>query len=426
MPLTDTAIRRAIPGDKPRKLTDGLGMYLEVAPSGGKWWRLKYRVAGVEKRLSLGTYPETSLKSAREKRDEARALIAQGIDPSDLRKASKAQAQADAAQAQRAAEGLPQQDSFEQIAREWYETRKDDWSPSYGEKIMRRLEADVFPWLGDKPINTLTPPMVLAVLRRVEKRGVVETAHRALEHCSQVFRYAVATGRVESDPARDLKDALRRPMVKHFAAITSPERLGTLLRAIHSYNGTPVVNAALRLLPLLLLRPGELRQGEWAEIDLAGSTWAVPAARMKRQKVGKLYGKPHLVPLARQAVAILEELQPITGRGAMVFRGERSHERPMSDAAINAALRALGFSADEVTGHGFRATARTMLVERLGVAESVVEAQLAHAVRDNLGRAYNRTEFVAERVDMMQRWADYLDELRQDATAVPLPRRATA
>jgi len=401
-------------------------MYLEVAPSGGKWWRLKYRVAGVEKRLSLGTYPETSLKSAREKRDEARALIAQGIDPSDLRKASKAQAQADAAQAQRAAEGLPQQDSFEQIAREWYETRKDDWSPSYGEKIMRRLEADVFPWLGDKPINTLTPPMVLAVLRRVEKRGVVETAHRALENCSKVFRYAVATGRVESDPARDLKDALRRPMVKHFAAITSPERLGTLLRAIHSYNGTPVVNAALRLLPLLLLRPGELRQGEWAEIDLAGSTWAVPAARMKRQKVGKLYGKPHLVPLARQAVAILEELQPITGRGAMVFRGERSHERPMSDAAINAALRALGFSADEVTGHGFRATARTMLVERLGVAESVVEAQLAHAVRDNLGRAYNRTEFVAERVDMMQRWADYLDELRQDATAVPLPRRATA
>jgi integrase len=380
----------------------------------------------VEKRLSLGTYPETSLKSAREKRDEARALIAQGIDPSDLRKASKAQAQADAAQAQRAAEGLPQQDSFEQIAREWYETRKDDWSPSYGEKIMRRLEADVFPWLGDKPINTLTPPMVLAVLRRVEKRGVVETAHRALENCSQVFRYAVATGRVESDPARDLKDALRRPMVKHFAAITSPERLGTLLRAIHSYNGTPVVNAALRLLPLLLLRPGELRQGEWAEIDLAGSTWAVPAARMKRQKVGKLYGKPHLVPLARQAVAIFEELQPITGRGAMVFRGERSHERPMSDAAINAALRALGFSADEVTGHGFRATARTMLVERLGVAESVVEAQLAHAVRDNLGRAYNRTEFVAERVDMMQRWADYLDELRQDATAVPLPRRATA
>ena len=296
-------------------MTDGLGMYLEVAPSGGKWWRLKYRVAGVEKRLSLGTYPETSLKSAREKRDEARALIAQGIDPSDLRKASKAQAQADAAQAQRAAEGLPQQDSFEQIAREWYETRKDDWSPSYGEKIMRRLEADVFPWLGDKPINTLTPPMVLAVLRRVEKRGVVETAHRALENCSQVFRYAVATGRVESDPARDLKDALRRPMVKHFAAITSPERLGTLLRAIHSYNGTPVVNAALRLLPLLLLRPGELRQGEWAEIDLAGSTWAVPAARMKRQKVGKLYGKPHWAAAGFKDTLLRWKMKPEVDHG---------------------------------------------------------------------------------------------------------------
>ncbi|WP_406624129.1 tyrosine-type recombinase/integrase [Acidovorax sp. SDU_ACID1] len=417
MPLTDTAIRRALPGPKTQKLTDGQGMYLEVAPSGGKWWRLKYRLAGVEKRLSLGTYPETSLKAAREKRDAARALIVQGIDPSDARKASKAQAQVTEADAAREAAGLPPQDSFEQIAREWYETRREDWSPSYGQKIMRRLEADVFPWLGAQPIISITPPMVLAVLRRVEGRGVVETAHRALENCGQVFRYAVATGRIVSDPARDLKDALRRPMVKHFPAITSPQRLGTLLRAIHSYRGTPVVTAALKLLPMLLLRPGELRQGEWSEIDLAGAMWAVPAARMKREKAGKLYGKPHLVPLAHQAVAILEELQPVTGRGVMVFRGERTHARPMSDAAINAALRAMGFSADEVTGHGFRATARTMLVERLGVAETVVEAQLAHSVKDSLGRAYNRTEFVAERVAMMQRWADYLDELRADVPA---------
>lgn len=417
MPLTDTAIRRAIPGPKTQKLTDGQGMYLEVAPSGGKWWRLKYRIAGVEKRLSLGTYPDTSLKAAREKRDEARALILQGIDPSDLRKASKVQSQADEADAAREAAGLPPPNSFEQIAREWYETRRDDWSPTYGQKIMRRLEVDVFPWLGSKPITSITPPMVLAVLRRVEGRGVVETAHRALENCGQVFRYAVATGQIDSNPARDLKDALRRPMVKHFPAITSPERLGTLLRAIHSYRGTPVVNAALKLLPMLLLRPGELRQGEWPEIDLAGAMWSVPAARMKREKAGKLYGKPHLVPLARQAVAILEELQPITGRGPMVFRGERTHSRPMSDAAINAALRAMGFSADEVTGHGFRATARTMLVERLGIAESAVEAQLAHSVKDSLGRAYNRTEFIAERVAMMQRWADYLDELRADVPA---------
>jgi len=417
MPLTDTAIRRALPGPKTQKLTDGQGMYLEVAPSGGKWWRLKYRIAGVEKRLSLGTYPETSLKAAREKRDAARALIVQGIDPSDVRKASKTQAQVIEADAAREAAGLPPQDSFEQIAREWYETRREDWSPSYGQKIMRRLEVDVFPWLGAQPIISITPPMVLAVLRRVEGRGVVETAHRALENCGQVFRYAVATGRIVSDPARDLKDALRRPMVKHFPAITSPERLGTLLRAIHSYRGTPVVTAALKLLPMLLLRPGELRQGEWSEIDLAAAMWAVPAARMKRERAGKLYGKPHLVPLARQAVAILQELQPVTGRGVMVFRGERTHSRPMSDAAINAALRAMGFSADEVTGHGFRATARTMLVERLGVAEAVVEAQLAHSVKDSLGRAYNRTEFVAERVAMMQRWADYLDELRADVPA---------
>ncbi|MBU1354608.1 MAG: integrase arm-type DNA-binding domain-containing protein [Gammaproteobacteria bacterium] len=418
MPLTDTAIRRVIPGPKTQKLTDGQGMYLEVAPSGGKWWRLKYRIAGVEKRLSLGTYPDTSLKTARDKRDEARALIAQGIDPSDVRKASKVQTQAEEADAAREAAGLPAPNSFEQIAREWYETRREDWSPTYGQKIMRRLEVDVFPWLGFKPITSITPPMVLAVLRRVEGRGVVETAHRALENCGQVFRYAVATGQIVSNPARDLKDALRRPMVKHFPAITSPERLGTLLRAIHSYRGTPVVNAALKLLPMLLLRPGELRQGEWPEIDLEGALWSVPAARMKREKVGKLYGKPHLVPLARQAVAILEELHPVTGRGAMVFRGERTHTRPMSDAAINAALRAMGFSADEVTGHGFRATARTMLVERLGVAESVVEAQLAHSVKDSLGRAYNRTEFIAERVAMMQSWADYLDELRAEVPAV--------
>ncbi|WP_326538618.1 tyrosine-type recombinase/integrase [Pseudorhodoferax sp.] len=412
MPLTDTAIRKAVPGPKSRKLADGQGMYLEVAPSGGKWWRLKYRIAGVEKRLSLGTYPETSLKAAREKRDEARAAIVQGIDPSDLRKASKVQAQADHADAKRVAAGLPPPDSFKHVAQEWFDTRKDDWSESYGQKIMRRLEVDVYPWLGDTAMSAITPPMVLTVLRRIEGRGVVETAHRALENCGQVFRYAVATGRIESDPSRDLKDALRRPMVVHFPAITSPERLGTLLRAIYSYRGTPVVVAALRLLPMLLLRPGELRQGQWPEIDLAGALWSIPPSRMKREKAGKLFGKPHLVPLARQAVAIFEELHPVTGRGAMVFRGERSHERPMSDAAINAALRSMGFSNDEVTGHGFRATARTMLVERLGVPENVVEAQLAHAVKDNLGRAYNRTEFVAERVAMMQRWADYLDELR--------------
>lgn len=414
MPLTDTAIRKAMPGPKTRKLSDGKGLYLELSPAGGRWWRLKYRIAGVEKRISLGTYPETSLKAAREKMEEARALVAQGIDPSEARKVAKQEAAHQDEQAQREAQGLPLHGSFESVAREWFDTRKDEWAPTYAQKIFRRLEADVFPWLGKLPVQHITPPMVLEVLRKAENRGVIETAHRVLETCGQVFRFAVATGRIESNPARDLKDALRKPMVQHFAAITEPKRFGELLRAIDSYRGTPVVCAALRLMPLMLLRPGELRQAQWDEIDLHAATWTVPAARMKREKVGKIYGKPHIVPLPTQAVAIFEALKPLTEHSQYVFRGERSAQRPMSDAAINAALRTLGFSADEVTGHGFRASARTMIVERLGIAESVVEAQLAHSVRDNLGRAYNRTEFMEERVRMMQQWADYLDTLRND------------
>lgn len=412
MPLTDTAIRKAMPGPKTRKLSDGKGLYLELSPAGGRWWRLKYRIAGVEKRISLGTYPETSLKAAREKMEEARALVAQGIDPSEARRVAKQEAAHQDEQAQREAQGLPLHGSFESVAREWFDTRKDEWAPTYAQKIFRRLEADVFPWLGKLPVQHITPPMVLEVLRKAENRGVIETAHRVLETCGQVFRFAVATGRIESNPARDLKDALRKPMVQHFAAITDPKRFGELLRAIDSYRGTPVVCAALRLMPLMLLRPGELRQAQWGEIDLPAATWTVPAARMKREKVGKIYGKPHIVPLPTQAVTIFADLKPLTEHSTYVFRGERSAQRPMSDAAINAALRTLGFSADEVTGHGFRASARTMIVERLGIAESVVEAQLAHSVRDNLGRAYNRTEFMEERVRMMQQWADYLDTLR--------------
>ena len=412
MPLTDTAIRKAMPGPKTRKLSDGKGLYLELSPAGGRWWRLKYRIAGVEKRISLGTYPETSLKAAREKMEEARALVAQGIDPSQARKAAKQEAAHQDEQAQREAQGLPLHGSFESVAREWFDTRKDEWATTYAKKIFRRLEADVFPWLGKLPVPNITPPMVLDMLRKAENRGAIETAHRVLETCGQVFRFAVATGRIESNPARDLKDALRKPMVQHFAAITDPQRFGELLRAIDSYRGTPVVCAALRLMPLMLLRPGELRQAQWDELDLPAATWTVPAARMKREKVGKIYGQPHIVPLPRQAVAIFEALKPLTEHSPYVFRGERSAQRPMSDAAINAALRTLGFSADEVTGHGFRASARTMIVERLGIAESVVEAQLAHSVRDNLGRAYNRTEFMQERVRMMQQWADYLDTLR--------------
>lgn len=417
MPLTDVAIRKLLPSEKTRKLADGKGLYLEVSPAGGKWGRLKYRFAGKENRISLGTYPETGLRQAREKADAARELLASGINPSEQRKADKARLVVAEAAAARAQAGLPPEDSFEHVAREWFATRRDEWAPSYGEKIIRRLEVDIFPWIGAVPVGSIAPPQLLMVLRRVESRGVVETAHRALENCSQVFRYAVATGRAESNPARDLKDALRRPMVKHFPAITDPARLGELLRAVDAYKGTHVVRAALKLMPMLLLRPGELRQATWDEFDLDRATWLVQAVRMKREKVGKLHGKPHLVPLARQAVAVLRDLHALTGGSPYVFRGERHHDRPMSDAAVNAALRAMGFSADEVTGHGFRATARTMMAERLGVTEAVIEAQLAHSVRDSLGRAYNRTEFQAERVAMMQAWADYLDRLREVKSA---------
>ena len=412
MPLTDAAVRNAKPGEKSRKLTDGGGLYLEVRPEGGKWWRWRFRFAGKEKLLSVGVYPDVSLFDARAKRDELRKQLATGVDPSIARKAAKFARDGDAA------------NSFEVVAREWFATRRADWSASYGEKIMARLAADVFPYIGRTAIGELTPPDLLQMLRRIESRGVIETAHRARENCSQVFRYAVATGRAVSDPARDLKDALRSPVVRHFAAITKPDRFAELLRACAGYAGTPVVRAALQLAPMLLLRPGELRHAQWAEFDLDAATWLVPAARMKREKAGKMHGEPHLVPLPAQAVAVLRDLEPLTERNAYVFRGERHHDRPMSENTVNAALRAMGFAADEMTGHGFRATARTMLVERLGVDESVIEAQLAHSVKDSLGRAYNRTEFVDQRRTMMQTWADYLDKLRKGADVVPINGRA--
>ncbi|MFE8645659.1 tyrosine-type recombinase/integrase [Sphingomonas sp. NCPPB 2930] len=412
MPLTDTALRKAEPGPKPRKLADGRGLYIEVSPAGGKWWRLKYRIDSKEKRISLGVYPEVGIKAAREAADAARALLKQGLDPSSQRKADKGLQAAQRAAIEREESGLPAENSFEAIAREWFATRKEEWAEKYADKIIGRLQADVFPFIGRAGVGDITPPMLLAVLRRVEARGVIETAHRTLEHCSQVFRYAVATGKTESNPARDLKGALKRAMPAHFPAITDPARLGELLRAMQAYRGSAVVRAALHIMPLVLLRPGELRMASWDEIDFDKAVWTVPAARMKRVKAGKVNGKPHVVPLAVQALQILRDLHPVTHMSRFIFRGERDHDRPMSDATVNAALRAMGFAAEEVTGHGFRATARTMLVERLGIGESLIEAQLAHSVKDSLGRAYNRTEFLASRVHMMQSWANYLDEIR--------------
>jgi integrase len=421
----DAAIKAVKPGDPRKRLNDGRGLYLLLFVKGGSHgWRLDYSIGGRRKTLSLGTYPDTGLALARAKADEARKLVSAGTDPSEVRKGGKAEAERVREAERRADAGLAPVDSFEDVAREWHDTRKGEWSASYAGKILDRLVADVFPYVGARPVGAITPPELLKVLRRIESRGVIETAHRARENCSQVFRFAVATGRAERDPAQDLKDVLRKPDVKHFAAITDPKRMGELLRACDAYAGTPVVRAALRLAPMLLLRPGELRHAQWSEIDLDAATWTVPAHRMKREKAGKMAGPPHVVPLPTQAVEAFRDLQPLTGVSPYVFRGERHHDRPMSENTVNAALRAMGFPADEVTGHGFRASARTMLAERLNVDESVIEAQLAHSVKDSLGRAYNRTQFLEQRRTMMQQWADYLDRLRKGAEVVPLHNRA--
>ena len=417
----DTTIKAVKPGDSRKRLSDGDGLYLLLFVKGGAHgWRFDYSHGGKRKSLSLGTYPATGLGLARQKAAAARGLVAAGTDPSDERKAEKAVRAERIVKEQRAAAGLPEPGSFEFVAREWFESRRSEWAPTYGDKIIRRLEVDIFPHVGRADIAGITPQRLRAVLGRIEARGVLETAHRALESCSQIFRFAVASGLVASDPSRDLKGVLKKPTATHFPAIVEPTRLGELLRAADGYAGTPVVRAALKLAPMVLLRPGELRFAQWDEFDLDGAVWKVPAARMKRSVQAKATGKPHIVPLAKQAVEVLRDLHPVSGPGGFVFRGERHHDRAMSENTVNAALRAMGFPQDEVTGHGFRATARTLLDEVLGVAPAVIEAQLAHSVKDSLGSAYNRTEFMEQRKLMMQAWADYLDGLRVGAKVLPL------
>lgn len=408
MPLTDTAIRKARPGDKAAKLADGGGLYLLLKPDGARWWRWDYRrpVTGKRNTLSLGTYPDTGLADAREKRDTARKLLAAGVDPSEHRKAEKA------AGVERAA------NSFEVVAREWLSRR--DWVESYSSKVLAWMENDVFPWIGARPIAELSAPEFLSVGRRIESRGAIESAHRILQNCGQVMRYAIATGRAERNPVADLKGALPPAPKRHHAAITDTNAIGGLLRAMDGYSGGLVTNSALRLAPLVFVRPGELRQAEWAEIDLDNAEWNIPAHKMKMRL-------PHLVPLSEQAVSILRELHPLTGRGQYVFPGGRSPRRPLSNNAINAALRRMGFDKDTMTAHGFRATARTVLDETLGYRPDYIEHQLAHAVRDANGRAYNRTSHLAERRKMMQGWADYLDRLKADTgNVVPFSRQRTA
>ncbi|MBB6186187.1 integrase arm-type DNA-binding domain-containing protein [Rhodanobacter sp. MP7CTX1] len=405
MPLSDTAIRNAKPTDKPQKLADGGGLYLLLNPNGSRWWRLKYRAGGKEKLLSLGTYPDTGLKDARDKRDAARKLLAAGVDPGEQRKATKAAGEERAA------------NSFEVVAREWHTKQSATWVELHSSRIMLRMENDVFPWLGNRPIADITAKELLATVNRIVDRGAVESAHRVLQNCGQVLRYAIATGRAERNPAADLRGALPPVKQTHLAAIIEPDAIGGLLRAMDAYIGSLVTKCALRLAPLVFVRPGELRQAEWAEFDLDGAQWNLPAEKMKMRD-------PHLVPLAPQAVAILREVHALTGRGRYVFPSARSPQRPMSNNAVLSALRRMGYATDEMSGHGFRAMARTVLDEVLHFRPDYIEHQLAHAVKDPNGRAYNRTAHLAERRKMMAAWADYLDALKAGGNIVPMKRRA--
>ncbi len=399
IPLTDMKVQKAKSKDKPYSLFDGGGLYLLVTPSGGKLWRFKYRFNNKEKKIACGSYPEISLQAARRKREDARRLLANGVDPDAVRKAQKIAK-------------TEETETFEVIAREWHTKFTPTWTPGHAVTIMSRLERDLFPWIGKRPINQIKAPELLAVLRRVESRGALETAHRIRTIAGQVFRYAVATGRAERDPAADLKGALPQPQERHHAAITDPKEVAPLLRALDGYQGHFVVKCALKLAPLFFVRPGELRHAEWSEIDLDEAVWNIPAHKMKMKQA-------HIVPLCRQALEILIELKEVTGASRYVFPSGRSNTRPMSNNAINAALRRMGYEKDTMTGHGFRAMARTILDEVLHIRPDFIEHQLAHAVRDPNGRAYNRTAHLEERRKMMQTWADYLDGLKAGAVVVP-------
>ena len=417
MPLTDAAIRKAQPAEKPQRLFDGGGLYLEIAPSGGKWWRLKYRHSGKEKRLSLGTYPDTGLADARGKRDDARKLIAAGIDPSQKRKADKA------------AGAISSANSFEVVARSWLETQRRVLEPITLTKADRMLTMWAFPWLGKLPVAEIKPLQVLAVLRRVEARGAHETAHRLKQRIAQIYRYAIVNGIAETNPASEMRGALQPIIPIPRAAITDARQVGELLRAIDGFSGTFPVACALKLAPMWFVRPGELQAAEWAEFDLDGEepTWTIPAARRKLKRAQKENPQTpaHIVPLAPQAVAILHELHDLTGHGRYLFPGVRSPRKPMSNVTINAALRRLGFDKHTMTGHGFRALASTLLNER-GWNPDAIERQLSHVEKDKVRGAYNRGQYMEERRKMMLAWADSLDALRNSSSKVVALRSRTA
>lgn len=402
MPLTAIAINNAKPKEKPYKLADEKGLYLFIQNTGSKLWRFDYRFIGKRKTIAFGIYPDVTLAQARDKRDKARSLLANDppIDPSEQRKAEKM------------TNNLNGENSFEVIAREWWLSHMKNKAETHKDKVIRRFELYLFPWIGNKPISEITAPQLLQVVKRIVSLNKLETAHRTLQTASQVFRYAVQSGRAIRDVTADLKGALPTSPVKHMAAFTEPKDVAELLRAIDGFNGTFTVLCALKLAPLLFVRPGELRMAKWVDINLEKSEWRYLVSKTKTD---------HLVPLSKQAVAILRELQPLSGHREYVFPGGHSPLRPMSEAAVNAALKRMGYDTKaQITGHGFRAMARTILHEQLKFDPHIIEHQLAHSVPDNLGSAYNRTKFIDQRIIMMQEWADYLDRLKADSKDLPL------
>jgi integrase len=399
--LKDIEVRKAKPGEKPYKLSDERGLYLLVTPQGGKLWRMNYRFGGKQRTLCFGAYPEVGLADARARREDARRLLAHGVDPGEERKATRRAAR----------------ETFEAIAREWHGRFSSVWAASHAKRVLERLENHIFPYLGGKPVSAVSAPMILAVLRRLEDAGKVESAHRIRGIIGQVLRYAVASGRLDSDPTPALRGALTPVRTVHYPALLDPVEIGRVLRMLHGYTGTAEVRAALRLGPLLFVRPGELRTMRWDDLDMEAREWRFTLSKTQT---------PHIVPLARTAVEIIEELRPLTGRGVFVMPSARSPTgaRPMSEGAVLGAYRALGIDKSVLVGHGWRATARTLLVEKLGFRVDIVEQQLGHVVRDPLGRAYNRTTFLEERRGMMETWAGYLEGLRTGAGVVPIGRKA--
>lgn len=396
--LNDRAVANLKPTPKEKKYFDGEGLYIAVKPNGKKVWRMSYRFNGIARTYSIGEYPIVSLKDARDKRTAAKVQIENGVDPSKQKKLG--------------AEFVSPKNSLSVIAKEWYEKHKSNWKPSHGESVFRRLESNVLAYLGNRPIGDIKPLELLQVLRKIEDRGAVEHAHRMTQVCSAVFRYAVATGRAEGDITRDLRGAIppRKPV--HYPTITDPEKVGGLMRAIDGYEGSIVVAAALRMAPRVFVRPGELRWAVWSEFKMEKGEWRIPAERMKMKE-------QHIVPLSRQVLDILEKLQKVTGDGEFLFPGLRKKEQPISDAAVNAALRRLGYEQEEFTGHSFRSMASTLLNE-LGWNRDAIERQLAHAERNKVRGAYNFAEFLPERRRMIQAWADYLDELKAKGDNIPM------